>query len=81
MKAEQRKKIEDLCYAALELEESKRTAFLREACGGDDALRREVESLLAQEEKVGSFLEAPALEMAAEALAQDQVQSMVGRER
>ncbi len=80
MKAERRKKIEDLCYAALEQEESKRKAFLEEACGGDDALRREVESLLAQEEKVEDFLEAPALEVAAKAMVQDQVPSMVGRE-
>ena len=36
--------------------------------------------LLAQEGKVESFLEAPALEVAAKALAQDQVESLVGRE-
>jgi hypothetical protein len=40
---------EQLCNAALEREASQRAAFLALACQGDDELRREVESLLAQE--------------------------------
>jgi len=43
------KKIEELYHTARECEESQRLAFLNEACAGDDALRREVESLLACE--------------------------------
>ena len=39
---------ERLCLLALEREEGERAAFLQEACGGDEALLREVESLLAQ---------------------------------
>ena len=42
---------------------------MEEACAGDDNLRREVESLLAQEERGNGFLEAPAMEVAARALA------------
>ena len=57
--------------AVLEREEGQRAAFLREACAGDDDLRREVESLLAYEGKDESFMESPALEVAAKALAQD----------
>ena len=38
--------VEKLCQAALELEETRRAAFLEEACAGDEELRREVESLL-----------------------------------
>ena len=38
--------VEKLCQAALELEESRRAAFLEQACAGDAELRREVESLL-----------------------------------
>ena len=80
MEAERRKKIEDLCYAALELDESQRAAFLEQACGEDEALRREVESLLAREEQAGSFLESPALEVAAEAMAENQKESLIGRQ-
>ena len=43
------KKIEEVYHSAREREESQRAAFLEEACTGDDALRREVESLLAYE--------------------------------
>ncbi len=42
--------------AALDLPASERTAFLRERCGADDALRRDVESLLAFEESGDGFL-------------------------
>jgi eukaryotic-like serine/threonine-protein kinase len=38
----------------------KRAAYLAEACGGDEALRQEVESLLAWHERANRFLETPA---------------------
>jgi len=41
--------VERLCHAALERSVADRAAFLVEACAGDEALRLEVESLLAQE--------------------------------
>jgi predicted ATPase/serine/threonine protein kinase len=80
--------IEQLYHAALEQVVTRRAAFVQRACAGDDALRREVESLLAQVEGGNSFLEAPALEMAAKHLAHDQASaadttpgadSMIGR--
>ena len=37
-----------------------RAAYLADACGGDDELRREVESLLAASDRATTFLEAPA---------------------
>src|SRR5207247_9058949 len=40
-------KIKDLFGSTVELDPSQRSAFLRDACGSDDALRAEVESLLA----------------------------------
>jgi eukaryotic-like serine/threonine-protein kinase len=61
--------IEGLYHSALEVEASQRAAFLERACGGDEPLRREVSSLLAQSAEGDSFLEAPAMEMAAKALA------------
>jgi serine/threonine protein kinase len=48
--------VERLYYAALEQVSSRRSAFLEQACGADEELRREVESLLAQGEKSGMFL-------------------------
>ena len=38
----------------------RRPAYLAEACGGNEALRQEVESLLASDERAKSFLETPA---------------------
>jgi len=43
------KAIQTIFAAAGKLEDDKRTAYLDEACGGDDELRREVEELLASE--------------------------------
>jgi len=65
------REIERLCQAALERPENQRAAFLDQACAGDAALRHEVDSLLAQGEHGASFIESPALQVAAQALAQD----------
>jgi predicted Ser/Thr protein kinase/Tol biopolymer transport system component len=40
--------IERLYHSALDRSPDRRSAFLKEACGGDESLRREVESLLQQ---------------------------------
>ncbi len=53
-------RIESLFYAALELQDG-RAAFLDEACGGDDELRREVESLLHSSGQTMGFLQKPVL--------------------
>jgi hypothetical protein len=42
-----------------------RAAFVREACGGDDVMQREVESLLARDGSAQNFLNAPAAGAAA----------------
>ncbi len=65
------KEIERLYHLAREREAGEREQFLAEACGGDEALRREVESLLARPAEGKDFLEAPALEVAARALAEE----------
>ncbi|MDQ2840222.1 MAG: protein kinase, partial [Acidobacteriota bacterium] len=46
--------------AALELSADERTLFLANACGGNEGLQSEVESLLAAEEEAGDFLQADA---------------------
>ncbi|MFY9610946.1 MAG: protein kinase [Blastocatellia bacterium] len=58
-------KIESLLQAALECKPAERGAFLGEACAGDDALRKEVESLLASSDEVDEFLKLPVIEDAA----------------
>lgn len=69
MKAERWSAVERLYHDALGRAVEDRAAFLREACGGDEELRREVESLLAYENKAKDFLENSALEVAGELMA------------
>ncbi len=69
MEIERWRKIEQLYHSALEREGSRRASFVEQACGEDQALRQEVESLLAQSQGTQSFLEAPALDVAARDLA------------
>jgi len=69
----------ELFQAAVELRPVERLAFLRQACGEDESLRREVESLLAAEEESGDFLTAGAIDDAAKALADEQTVSLVGK--
>ena len=59
--SEEWQKVKELFHAALEHEPVERTAFLIQACAGDEAVRREVESLIAAHEKPGSFVDAPAV--------------------
>jgi len=82
MKPERWRQIEYLYQAALELDATERGNFLDEVCSGDEELRREVESLLVANEKAEEsedFLNQPVLQVAAQAIAEDQVQSLVGR--
>jgi non-specific serine/threonine protein kinase/serine/threonine-protein kinase len=69
MQAERWKEIEHLCGEALEREEGQRAEFLQSACAGDEPLLREVQSLLAHQKQAEHFIETPALEQAAKALA------------
>jgi len=56
-------RIEAICLGALQREPSSRAAFLDDACGGDDALRREVESLLAHEQTAERLFGASAVDL------------------
>jgi serine/threonine protein kinase/tetratricopeptide (TPR) repeat protein len=69
MKPERLRQVERLYHAVLEREDAERVPFLRDACAGDEALRCEVESLLAHDKQVENFIESPALEAMAKALA------------
>src|SRR5262249_36880421 len=61
--AERSQRIEQLYHAARECDPNQRAAFLEQASSGDESLRREVESLLAEDDGVQSFLETPAQEL------------------
>ena len=78
MTPERWQKIEGLLQAALERKHEARATFLSEACAGDETLRQDVESLLASNEQIDSFLESPAVEDAAGLLGHERANSMVG---
>jgi serine/threonine protein kinase len=84
MKADRWRQVEQLYDAAVELPVAERAKFAEEACAGDEDLRRELLSLLAAEQEAGDFMESPALDIAAKAIAQEQVSdtqtSYIGRE-
>jgi len=61
-------KIEVIFHAALKLEEGHRAAFLAKSCEGDEDLLLKLKSLLAHHKESGSFLESPALDVAAQVL-------------
>jgi serine/threonine protein kinase/tetratricopeptide (TPR) repeat protein len=69
MDAERWKHVDSLLQAALARPLDERDAFLRQTCVDDEALEREIRSLLAAREQAGSFLESPAIDVAARALA------------
>ena len=60
MDPERWQRIESIFQKALDADEDRRARVLVESCAGDEALRREVESLLAQHENAGEFMERPA---------------------
>jgi eukaryotic-like serine/threonine-protein kinase len=72
MNTERWQKIDQMFHAALEREALERSAFLLQACAGDDALLREVQSLVNSHEKSDSFIETPAGDLAADWVGRDQ---------
>jgi Tol biopolymer transport system component/serine/threonine protein kinase len=68
MEPERWREIERLYQAAQERETGERGRFLQEACGSDLELRHEVESLLGHTQGAETFLETPALHIAARAM-------------
>ena len=72
-------RVEQIYRLALDRGAPAREALLDEACAGDAALRREVESLLACEPAAGGFIETPALAIAADMLMRQPDADLVGR--
>src|SRR5262249_629774 len=78
MTPERWRQINDLFQSAAERAPERRAAFLEEACGSDEGLRREVESLIACDESSGNFIESPAFEIAPELLTNEMAGALVG---
>jgi serine/threonine protein kinase/Tol biopolymer transport system component len=76
--AERRKRIDDMCDAALEREAGDRARFVAAACGEDEAIRQEVEALLSRAQHAEKFLTMPIGAVAAEILS-DEGTSLEGR--
>jgi serine/threonine protein kinase/Flp pilus assembly protein TadD len=71
--------IEEIFLAALEKEPAQVSAFLDTACGGDAVLRREVEALLASDQRAGRFIERSTVGLAAKIIQNRQADSLVGQ--
>ena len=66
------KQLDNLLQLVLEHPAEERDGYLREVSAGDGALERELRALLVLERDAGTFLERPALEVAARAFACEQ---------
>lgn len=71
MKDERWQQVERLYHSVVAKPSGERSEFLAEACAGDEELRREVESLLAYEDRAETFIESPALDLAARMMAHE----------
>ena len=69
IKPERWRQVSALYDAALMREGADRSAFLSDACAGDESLRQEVESLLTHHGNTDYYLEAPAWNVVAKAMA------------
>jgi len=72
MTREEWQRVKQVLEAALEIDQSSRSAFVDRACAGDEHLRQEVQSLLAQYNQADGRLERPAFEMLGERNGGDQ---------
>jgi len=79
MRADRWRRIEELYHAALDLPAPSRRPWLATACGGEDALREEVEALIGYDGAGGRLLERSALEVEAKALARERRGGLIGR--
>ena len=63
MTSEEWQRVQQILESALEVDPASRSAFVDDACAGDEDLRIEVQSLLADQKQAECFLEKPAFEM------------------
>jgi len=80
MTPERWQQVKEILNVAVSLTGEARTSYVTTACGGDDDLRREVQSLLVSHDlATESFLQAPVIELAGLATGVDDRRTRVGR--
>jgi eukaryotic-like serine/threonine-protein kinase len=79
MTPERWRQVVEVFDAAVEREPDQRAAFIEEACRGDQALKKEVESLLAADEPRDGFLKASAAEVVASQYLSHEAESKIGQ--
>src|ERR1044072_3586811 len=72
--------IDQLFHSALERAPLERALLITEACAGDEAMKREVESLLKSHERAESFIEQSASDVAAELFAGKRAKLAIGEQ-
>src|SRR5213594_1950185 len=80
MTPEQWHRVKEVFEAALGHAPEERSAFLGQACAGDDVLRTEVKSLLSSYEQESGFMEIPAAALAAQSLVKEESAVLVGQQ-
>src|SRR6266487_4229368 len=71
--------IEEIFHAALDCEPDQVSAFLDKTCGGDQLLRREVETLLAAHQRAESFIETPVAALATRIVKNGEADLLIGQ--
>ena len=79
MEPEQWQRVEQLFHATLQLETADRSGYLLLECSGDEALREQVESLIAASENNPAFIDTPAFSLGMRVLIRESNHSMVGK--
>ena len=77
--------IDRIYNSAVNLEPGEREAFLKQACLGDESLRKDIERLFEHQQEAEQFIESPAIEMLGREIAADskpskKTSSMIGKE-
>ncbi|MBI4469620.1 MAG: serine/threonine-protein kinase [Acidobacteria bacterium] len=79
MTPERWQEIKKVFQSALGHRPDQRSALLDRACANDEEMRGKVEAMLQAHQEAGSFIEAPAAEVAAELMAEEQPGSKIGK--
>ena len=78
MTPERWQQVKEVFNSAINYRPEERSLFISRVCSGDEALRSEVESLIASHEQSGSFIDKPAFEAAATLLANEKAELKSG---
>jgi len=79
MTPERWQQVKAIFNSAIKYRSESRDVFLSDACGGDNHLRSEVESLITSHEKTGSFIDSPAYEAAATLIVDEKAELKPGQ--